>query len=131
MQFISVIAAAAGSFAFGAIWYMTLAKPWMAVSGVPLGDDGQPKNANDPKPYIASAVSALLVAGMMRHVFVSGGLDSIADGVISGLGVGLFFISPWIAMNNMFGGRPFKLTLIDGGYATIGCAIMGLILSLF
>ena len=34
-------------------------------------------------------------------------------------------------MNNAFGKRPVKLTLIDGGYATIGCAVMGLVLTLF
>jgi len=34
-------------------------------------------------------------------------------------------------INNAYGGRPFKLTLIDGGYATIGCAIIGFILVLF
>jgi len=27
--------------------------------------------------------------------------------------------------------RPFKLTLIDGGYATFGCAIIGAILTAF
>ena len=46
-------------------------------------------------------------------------------------GIGLFFISPWIMINNGYGGRPFKLTLIDGGYATLGCAAIGLVLGLF
>ena len=50
---------------------------------------------------------------------------------MSGLGVGLFFISPWIMINNGYAGRPFRLTLIDGGYATFGCAIIGLVLMLF
>lgn len=110
---------------------MTLAKQWMAASGVEVGADGQPKNSSDPKPYIMSAVSALIVAGMMRHVFEMGNVETLWEGFHSGLGIGLFFISPWIMMNNGFGGRPFKLTLIDGGYATIGCAIIGLILTLF
>jgi hypothetical protein len=30
--------------------------------------------------------------------------------------------------NNGFGGKPFRLTIIDGGYAIIGCAIIGAIL---
>jgi hypothetical protein len=45
--------------------------------------------------------------------------------------VGLFFISPWIMINNAYGQRPFRLTMIDAGYATFGCAVMGAILSLF
>ena len=52
-------------------------------------------------------------------------------GTIAGLGIGLFFISPWTMINNAYGMRPFKLTLIDGGYSTIGCGLIGLVLSLF
>ncbi len=131
MEFLNVIVAAAGSFAFGAVWYMALAKPWMAASGVAVGPDGNPANSANPLPYIMSAVSALIVAGMMRHVFATSAVDSVADGMLNGFGIGLFFISPWIMMNNGFSGRPFKLTLIDGGYATIGCTIIGAILMMF
>jgi len=131
MEIVNVLAAAAGSFVFGAIWYMALAKPWMAASGVPVGDDGQPVNSSNPLPYITSAVSAILVAGMMRHVFETSAVETVWSGAVSGLGIGLFFICPWMAMNNMFGGRPFRLTVIDGGYAVIGCTIMGIVLMLF
>ena len=72
----------------------------------------------------------ILVAGMMRHTFALSGIDTWGKGLISGLGVGLFFISPWIMINNAYGDRPFKLTLIDGGYATFGCAIIGAVLML-
>jgi len=34
-------------------------------------------------------------------------------------------------INNAYGDRPFKLTLIDGGYATLGCAVIGAVLTLF
>ena len=73
----------------------------------------------------------IVVAGMMRHMFAMAGIDGLGKGLISGLGVGLFFISPWIMINNAYGDRPFKLTLIDGGYATFGCAVIGAILGLF
>ncbi len=45
--------------------------------------------------------------------------------------MGLFIASPWIMLNNAFGGRPFRLTLIDGGYATLGCGLIGIVLTLF
>lgn len=131
MELLNVLAAAAASFVFGAVWYMVLAKPWMAASGVEVGEDGQPANSASPMPYIMSAVSALLVAGMMRHVFATSAVDSIGDGMLNGFGIGLFFISPWIMMNNGFSDRPFKLTLIDGGYATFGCTIIGAVLMMF
>ena len=131
MEILNVIAAAAGSFIFGAVWYMTLSKPWMAASGVAVGEDGNPENSSDPKPYIMSAVSAILVAGMMRHVFATSAVDSVWEGIVSGFGIGAFFITPWIMMNNGFSDRPFKLTMIDGGYAIIGCSIIGAILMMF
>lgn len=131
MELLNVIVAAAGSFAFGAIWYMAWAKPWMAASGVSCDENGNPENGASPLPYIMSAVSALVVAGMMRHMFAMSPVDSVWEGAVSGFGVGAFFIAPWIMMNNGFGGKPFTLTLIDGGYAAIGCGIIGTILMLF
>lgn len=130
MGFLSVIAAAAASWIFGAIWYMILAKPWVEAAGIEVDENGKPVD-QDATPFILSAIAMILVAGMMRHTFVLSGIDTAGKGILSGLGVGLFFISPWIMINNAYGGRPFKLTLIDGGYAVFGCAIIGLVLTLF
>lgn len=130
MGFLAVIAAALASFAFGAIWYMSLAKPWMAASGVTLDVDGKPANRSDPMPYITSLICAVIVAGMMRHVFALSGIDTVGKGLVSGLGIGLFLSAPWLATNYAFAGRPFRLTLIDGGYATFGCGVIGAVLTL-
>ncbi|MDE1132844.1 MAG: DUF1761 domain-containing protein [Ascidiaceihabitans sp.] len=130
MSFLSVILAAVANFAFGAIWYMSLAKPWMAASGVEVGEDGRPANNADPIPYITSFVAAVLVAGMMRHVFALSAIDSFGEGALAGFGIGLFLVTPWIATFYGFGGKPRNLLLIDGGYATIGCSVMGAVLML-
>ena len=131
MGFLGVIVAAAAAWLFGAAWYMTLSKPWMAAAGVECDETGNPKGGGSPLPFILSALAMLLVAGMMRHVFGMSNIETAGAGVMSGLGIGLFFISPWIMINNAYPGRPFALTLIDGGYATFGCAIIGLVLTLF
>ena len=130
MGFLSVIIAAIGGFAFGAAWYMALAKQWVAAVGIETDENGRPIN-DGPLPYILSFIAMILVAGMMRHTFAMAGIDGFGKGLIAGLGVGLFFISPWITINNAYGGRPFRLTMIDGGYATFGCGVMGAILGLF
>ena len=129
MEIISVIAAAIAGFAFGAAWYMALSKQWVAASGIEVDENGQPANQSKT-PFILAGVAMLLVAGMMRHTFAMSGIDTLASGLVGGLGVGLFFISPWIMINNAYGDRPFNLTLIDGGYATFGCAVMGAVLGL-
>ena len=129
MGLISVIVAAAAGWIFGAVCYMTLAKPWVAASGIAVDADGKPVNQS-ATPFILSAIAMVIVAGMMRHTFASAGIDTMFKGLMSGLGIGLFFISPWIMINNAYGDRPFKLTVIDGGYATFGCAIIGAVLTL-
>ncbi|GLQ35627.1 hypothetical protein GCM10007939_19100 [Amylibacter marinus] len=127
MEFISVVVAAVASYAFGAVWYMALAKPWMAAAGV----SEEQMNNGDKAPFIIAFVCAILVAGMMRHIFALAGIDTIGKGLIAGLGMGLFISTPWLATCYSFGNRPRKLIAIDGGYATIGSAIMGLVLTLF
>ena len=131
MGYISVLVAAAAGFAFGAAWYMTLAKPWMQAAGIKMTADGKPDGDGSPLPFVLSAIAMVLVAGMMRHIFALSDIETLGKGLTSGLGVGLFFISPWIMINNAYAGRPFRLTLIDGGYATFGCGIIGLVLTLF
>lgn len=130
MGYLSVIVAAIAGFAFGAVWYMTLSKPWMEASGIKVGNDGRPEGGS-PVPFVLSGIAMLLVAGMMRHTFALADITTSGKGLVSGLGIGLFFISPWIMINNAYGMRPFKLTVIDAGYATFGCAIMGAVLMLF
>lgn len=130
MGFLAVIVAAAASFVYGAVHYMVLSKQWMAVSGVKLDEKGRPAG-NSPLPFILSGICMLLVAGMMRHVMAMSGIDTAGKGLLTGLGVGAFFIAPWTMINNAYGMRPFLLTVIDGAYAIIGCGLIGLILGLF
>ncbi len=129
MGLLGVIIAAIAGYAFGAVWYMGLSKPWMEAAGIERDQDGQPVNKS-AAPFVLSAIAMIVVAGMMRHVFAMAGIDGLGKGLVAGVGIGLFFISPWIMINNAYSGRPYKLTLIDGGYATFGCAVIGAILGL-
>ena len=129
MQFLSVIVAAIATFAFGAAYYMALAKPWMAAAQIKVDADGKPENES-PVPYVVSLIMILLVAGMMRHTFSLGEIDTFFEAATTGLGIGLFFISPWIFINTGYSDRPWALAVIDSGYATFGCLIMGIVLHL-
>jgi hypothetical protein len=131
MGILAVLLAAAAAYGFGALWYMALTKQWMAAAG--LTEDRIRGNGGrqSPKPYIISAICMVLVAGMMRHIFAASGIETAGLGLMAGFGLGFFIATPWIATNNAFGMRPFTLTLIDGAYASVGCALMGLVLGLF
>jgi hypothetical protein len=130
MGILAILVGAGASFVFGAIWYGVFSDAWKQTSKVPLDDDGNPKNMRSPVPYITCAVALILVAGMMRHSFATAGIDTFGKGVLSGAGVGLFFVTPWVALFNGYSMHSHKLTMINGGYATIGCALMGAILTI-
>ncbi|NOX74618.1 MAG: DUF1761 domain-containing protein [Alphaproteobacteria bacterium] len=127
MEYLGVFVAAIASYAFGAAWYMVLAKRWMAAAGVSQ-EDASRKN---PVPLIISFVMAVLVAGMMRHIFAMAGIDTPNNGLWAGFGLGAFIAVPWIITNYAFAGRSMRLMFIDGLYAVVGCTIMGLVLTLF
>lgn len=131
MDWLAVIVTAAIGFGIGALWYGVLSKPWVAASGVPTDETGAPKDGGNPITYLGAYVCILLVAGMMRHTFGMANIDTLDKGIVAGLGIGLFFIAPWITLNVLFSQRPKALALIDGGYAAIACAVMGGVLMLF
>lgn len=131
MGFLAVIVAALAGFGVGAAWYMTLSKPWMEAAGLPTGADGRPANGSSPMPMVVAFVAMILVAGMMRHMLATSGVEGPGKSLLSGLGVGAFFVAPWLAMDYAYAMRPSRLTLIDGGYAVLGCGAIGLVLGLF
>ncbi len=131
MEFVRVIAAAIGAFAFGAVWYMSMSKPWIAAAGIEVDANGRPQNGGSAMPFVVGFVAMILVAGMMRHIFARAGIVTPGAGLVSGLGIGAFLITPWVAMNYAFAMRKPKLTVIDGANSVVGCGVMGLILTLF
>lgn len=131
MEIVNVLAAAASAWVFGAVYYMVLSKPWAKAAGIKLDEKGRPQGGSSPLPFVLSAICMVLVAGMMRHIFAMSGIEEISKGVMAGLGIGAFFIAPWTMINNAYGMRPFALTIIDGGYAIAGCAIISAVLTAF
>lgn len=136
MEFLNVVAAAIAAFAFGAVWYITMNKAWVAAGEVTLDEKGNPTRSDgsgggSPLPYIVGLIAMVVVAGMMRHMLATSGVTTVSGGAIAGLGVGAFFITPWVAMNYGFAMRKPTLTLIDGVNTVVGCTIMGAVLNAF
>jgi len=108
MEYINVLVAGIAAFASGAVWYMALSKPWMAATGI---TEDQAESGN-PKIYILSLIFAIISAGMIRHIFVLSGVDTIGEGIVSGFGIGLFVVAPWIANTCLFDTRSNSLMWI-------------------
>lgn len=129
MGILSVVAAAVATFAFGAVWYIALSRQWVTAAGLRTGPDGRPEGGG--AAMVIGFVAVLVVAGMMRHLLASSGIESVMSGAVAGFGVGAFLITPWVVMNYAFGQRSLMLMAIDGAYSTIGCTIMGAVLMMF
>ena len=127
MDFVAVLLAAAAGFAMGAVWYMALGKLWMGAVGL---TEDEVKADRNPLPFIVAALGNIVTAGMMRHVFASGGIEGLGAGLISGLGIGAFMIAPWILTNYAFAGRPKTLWWIDAGHVIVAATAIGTVLGL-
>ncbi len=131
MEILNVIVAALAAFAFGAVWYMSMSKAWIAAAEVPVDANGRPQGNGSMMPFVVGLLAMVLVAGMMRHVFAMSGLTTVGDGVMGGVGIGAFLITPWVAMNYAFAMRKPSLAVIDGVNSVVGCTIMGAVLNAF
>lgn len=138
IEALNVLAAAAAAFAFGAVWYTSMSKAWIAAAEIPVDANGRPTRrdssghqGSSPMPFVIGIIAMILVAGMMRHVLSAAGVTSIGGGLVAGAGIGAFLITPWVAMNYAFAMRKPSLTVIDGINSTVGSALMGAVLNLF
>ncbi|WP_375687957.1 DUF1761 domain-containing protein [Pseudooceanicola sp. LIPI14-2-Ac024] len=131
MNVIAILAAAAAGFVMGAVWYMTLAGFWLRALDIELDEKGKPKMEGSYAPFVVSAIVMLIVATMMQHILTSSGVEGAGASLVAGLGIGAFLITPWVAMNYAYAMRKVMLTVIDCGYAILGCGVIGLVLGLF
>lgn len=130
MEPLGIFSAALGAFVLGSVWYMALADHWQLAARVPLDEEGNPQSGMSIKIFALSFLLQLVVATSLSFLFALSGVTSIGHGLLAGGAVGLLFITPWIGINNLYALRSPVLTLIDGGYATLACAVMGLILTM-
>ncbi len=120
-SYIAVFAAALAAWLFGAAWYMGLGKQYQHALGL------SPEDCKDKKmpiiPLVVCFVGELALAWTLFSLFPRLGVQSVLDGVMTGLILSLVFMVVPMLVNNMFGGRQPKLSLIDGGH-WVGVAVI-------
>jgi hypothetical protein len=128
MNWLAILIATVAGFAFGAAYYMSLSKPWLAAIGR-TKEQIAAEGKGSPLPFIISivalAVMAVVLAGTVGHL----GQVNLKGGVITALFMWLGFVITTMAVNNAFGQRKASLTIIDGihwlGVLVIQGAIIG------
>jgi len=130
INYLAVLVATVAGFAFGAAYYMSLSRPWLAAMGK-TREELAAAGKRSPAPFIVSIVALLIMAwvlaGSIGHL--GPGQVTLRNGVISGLFMWLGFVITTLAVNYSFGQRRPMLTIIDGihwlGVLVIQGAIIG------
>jgi hypothetical protein len=116
LNYWAVLAAAIGSFIFGAVWYSALSKPWMAAVG--KTEEDIKSSTSMPFLFVITFLALLLMAwvlaGLIGHL--GQGQVTVRNGVISGAFAWLGFVLTTIVVNHGFQGARHMLTLLDAGH---------------
>ncbi|WP_316014389.1 DUF1761 domain-containing protein [Roseobacter sp. HKCCA0434] len=121
---LAVLIASVVTWGVGAAWYGAMARPWQAASGV----TAEEARAMPRVIYLLGFACILVVMGFAQWMFYLADVRGTGEGLTTGAMIGGFFVTPWIALNNLYTGRPVMLTLIDGAYAVLGIAAGGAVL---
>jgi len=125
VNYLAVLVAAVAGYAFGTIWYMSLAKPWIAAVG--FAEPPKPKPIPMITAFVAQLVMAYMLAGALGHL----GDVSVLAGLITAALIWVGFVATTMTVNHRFQGAKWKLTFIDAGHWLGVMLVMGVVLGLF
>ena len=125
----AVLVAAIAMFGLGAIWYspVLFVKAWAKAAGV--NREGSPGKGFMWVMLGAFALNLIMAANLAFFITAPG--IGVGTAVIYSVAAGLGFAGLSIWIISLFEQRPFTYVLINGGYITVGFALMGLILGLW
>jgi hypothetical protein len=129
INYLAVLIAAVASWIAGAVWYMTLSKPWMAAIRVtPEQIHERRKGPGAVLPFVyallANVIIAWVLGGLLGHL----GQLTLRNGALSGLFCWGGFVITTMLVNNRFAMRSPMLLLIDGGHWLVVLVLSGAII---
>ena len=127
VNWLAVIVAAIASFAFGAVWYMSLSRQWLAA----LGKTREQLNVGFT-PFIWSIAVELVMAYFLALITpaLMGGF-TVTGTMLVGAHMWLGFVITTLIMNHRYEGMKWSLTIIDGLHLLGVLLVQGLVLGLF
>jgi hypothetical protein len=130
INYLAVVVAALASFGFGAVYYVSLAKQWMAAIGK---TEEQLKAQNTRRIYIISAIAELIMAWMVAGVLghLGDGQVTILNGVLSAIFLWFGFVLTTIVVNHGYQGAKPAQTAIDAGHWLGVLIVQGLVIGAF
>ena len=133
LNWLAVLVGAALYFGLGALWYSPplFAKPWMRSIG---WDESRPQPQASPITYIAPALLYVVAAIATGMLAAATGSDTLGEGVVLGLVVGIGYALVMNAVDATFDPnkpQPWVWFAITGSYHLIGLMIVAVLVSIW
>ncbi len=132
VNWMGIILATVASMALGMIWYMTLAKQWMAATGKKQ-EDLMGSGGKSPSPFVFAAISQFIMAYAINFL-----TPALMGGVIEPFGAAMVGVHMWgafiitsMVLNHRYQNMSWKLTVIDGGYLLGVVILQGIVIGYF
>ncbi len=114
VNWIALLASAVAGFVFGALWYMTLGKAWMAALGKTPPETG---TSSPPLvPMLVALAAQFVMAFVLMQLLVRLDAMSVGAALKAALFLWLGFVLTTLAVNHSFQQAKRSLTVIDGGH---------------
>jgi hypothetical protein len=129
INYLAVLVAAIAGFAFGAAWYMSLSKPWLAAAKIDPAKMAE--SGRSIQPFIVSFIMLQIMAAILSIMIGNVGFGEYTwqGGMMMGFVAWLGFAFTTTATNHRYEGFGWTLTVIDVlhwlGVALIMGAIIG------
>lgn len=136
MNILVIIGAAVASWLSGAVYYTTLAKPWVAAQGLTVERhkammDARRGTIHAWLPFVLAFLADLVMACVMSGLIGHMGAYSLRGGLISAVFVWVGFVLTTALVNNAFTGRRYMLTVIDSLHWLVGLLVIGAIIGVW
>ena len=130
LNWLAVIVAAVVYFVIGAAWFApaVFGRPWMAAIGF---DESRPRPEMNPMTYAGPALFYLIASIATGLLAAATGTDTLGEGAILGLVVGVGYALVVTATDAVFDPnkpKPWNWFAISGAYHVVSLIIVGMII---
>jgi len=130
INWLAVLVGAVVYFVIGAAWFApaVFGRPWMAAIG---WDESRPRPEMNPVSYAGPAIFYLIASAVTGLLAKATGTDSLQEGVILGLVVGVGYALTVTATDAVFDPnkpKPWNWFAISGAYHVVALVLVGMII---
>lgn len=131
INYLSVLLGTFASLVIGAVWYApkVFGAKWSKLVGFKKKD--MEDKSGMPIMMALSIVFYALVSLVLAVLHELTGGSGLGDGVLLGSILGFVFGFGPLSVAYVFARRKFELSLLDGGYIVVACAVIGAIVGHF